>query len=98
PHRQLVSWVEPPGCDHREDEDPALAEQYLINVRVEPAGVFRDKGQVQLDRPATTRLEVDEERTLLGVEDVPGVRLAVQQLLGGSSFADGGSYGRERPC
>src|SRR4029079_12773782 len=97
PHRQLVSWVEAAGCDHRQDEDPTVAEQCLINVRVERADAFGDMGQVELDRPATTRLEVNEERTLLRVEDVPGVRLAVQQLLGGSSLANRTGRGRERP-
>src|SRR4029079_7789542 len=81
PHRQLVSWLEAPGCDHRQDEDPTVAEQCLINVRVERADVFGDMGQVELDRPATTRLEVNEERTLLRVDDVPGARLCAQELL-----------------
>jgi hypothetical protein len=53
-------------------------------------------GQVELDRPATTGLEVDEQRAPFSVQDVPGVRLAVQQLLGRSSFANRSGHGPER--
>src|SRR5215211_1183289 len=42
-------------------------------------------GEVELDRTATSSLEVNEQRAVPGVEDVAGVWLAVQQLLGGTS-------------
>ena len=53
-------------------------------------------GEVEFDRTATSRLEVDEQRAVLGVEDVPGVWLAVQQLLGGASSGDHGHHAAER--
>ncbi len=39
-----------------------------------------DVGQIELDGPATARLEVDEQRPLGEVEDVARVWFAVQQL------------------
>src|SRR5262245_31740334 len=56
PIRKLVAGVEPPGCDHRQDEEAALAEQRLIDVRVAFADGVGDVGQIELDRSATTRL------------------------------------------
>src|SRR3954469_9894080 len=50
-------------------------------------------GEVELDRPAATRLEIDEERPFAGPQDVALVRLAVQQLLAGALCADGRAEG-----
>jgi hypothetical protein len=60
----------------------------LINARVALAYLFGHMGQVELDRAMATRLEVNEQRPLVRDEDVPGVRLAVQQLLGRAAVAD----------
>ena len=54
-----------PRCDHREHEDPALAEQSLISVRIVLAHLFGHMSEVELDRPAATRLEVYEQQAVL---------------------------------
>jgi hypothetical protein len=45
-------------------------------------------GKVKLDRPAATRLQVDEQQPLLRAQHVARMRLAVQQLLGRSPIDD----------
>jgi uncharacterized protein YnzC (UPF0291/DUF896 family) len=45
-------------------------------------------GEVDFDRSATTRLEIDEQQSVLRGEHVAQVRLAVQQLLDTSTLAD----------
>ena len=52
------------------------------------AHVLGRVGEVELDRPAAARLEVDEPQPVLRPEHVAGVRLAVQQLLGGTAVDD----------
>ena len=86
--RELVVSIPAPRCDHRKNEDPALAEQFLISVRIVLADLFGHMGEVELDRPAATRLEVYEQQPVLRAEHVAWVRLAVQQLLGGAAVAD----------
>jgi hypothetical protein len=81
---QLVFRVQTPRCDHRQHEESALAEQRLIDVRVTVAHLNGYMGEVKFDRAATTRLEVNKQRAVPGIEDVPRVRLAMQQLLGRS--------------
>src|SRR5205823_5003604 len=44
--------------------------------------------EVELDRPAATRLEVDEPKPAPCVEEIAGVRLAVQHLLGRPTVGD----------
>lgn len=68
-------------CDYREYETPALAEEVLVNARIALADLFGHPSEIELDRPADTVLEIDEEWPLLRVEHVPRVGLAVQQLL-----------------
>jgi hypothetical protein len=94
--RELVFRIQPPGCDHRQDEDAALGEQYLIDAGIALADLPRDMGEVEFDRTATSSLEVNEQRAALGVEDVPGVWLAVQQLLRGASPSDRAHHATER--
>ena len=84
----VVVPIPAPRCDHRKHEDPALAEQLLISVRIVLADLFGHMGDVELDRPAAARLEVDEQQPVLRAEHVARVRLAVQQLLGGAAVAD----------
>jgi hypothetical protein len=74
--------------DDREYEAPALADEILVNVRIARADLCGNPTKIELDRPADTVLEVDEERPLLRVEHVPRVGLAVQQLLGGAPVDD----------
>ena len=74
----VIVRIQPPGRDHRKDEGTALVEPCVIDAGIARADLRRDMGQVEFDRTATGRLEVDEQRAMLGVEDVPGVRLAVQ--------------------
>src|SRR4029453_18886582 len=45
-------------------------------------------GEVELDRPTATRLEVDEPQPALRAEHVARMRLAVEQLLGGAAVLD----------
>ena len=88
PVRELVAQIPAPRCDHRKNEDPALVEKFLVSVRIALADLFGHMGEVEFNRPTTTRLEVYEQRPILRVEHVAWVRLAVQQLLGGSAVAD----------
>ena len=96
PVREVVVSIPAPRCDHRKHEDPALAEQFLIGVRIVLAHLFGHMGDVELDRPTATRLEVDEQQPVLRAEQVAWVRLAVQQLLGGAAVADRSSQASQR--
>ncbi len=96
PVRELVASIPAPRCDHRKNEDPALAEQFLISVRIALADLFGHMGEVEFDRPTATRLEVYEQRSVLRAEHVAWVRLAVQQLLGGAAVADRSSQASKR--
>ncbi len=78
---KLVASLPAPRCDHREHEDPALAQQLSIDTPIVLADCFGRMGEVEFDRPTAARLEVDEERPVLRGEHVPRVRLAVQELL-----------------
>ena len=88
PVRELVASIPAPRGDHRQHEDPALAQQVLIDARIVLADFFGRMGEVEFDRPTATRLEVDEQRPVLRGEHVARVRLAVQQLLGAAALAD----------
>jgi hypothetical protein len=88
PVRELVVSIPAPRCDHRMHEDPALAKKVLISSRIVLADFFGRMGEVELDRPTATRLEVYEQQPVLRAEHVAWVRLAVQQLLGGAAVAD----------
>ena len=78
PVGKLVDRVPTPRGDHREDEGPALPEQFVINARIAFADLFGNVSEIELDRPAATRLEVNEQQTVLRAEQVARVRLAVQ--------------------
>jgi hypothetical protein len=60
----------------------------VINVWILVADRFGNVGEVEFDRPAAAGLEVDEQRTVPGVEDVSRVRLSVEDLLLGGSPTD----------
>ena len=72
-----------PRGDHCQNEEAACAKQLLISAGIALADLFRHMGQVELDRPAATRLEIYEQRPALRVEQVARMWLSVQQLLGG---------------
>jgi hypothetical protein len=61
----------------------------LISARVVLADFLGYPGKVVLNRSANAVLEVDDERSVRCVEHVPGVRLAVQQVLDGATVDDG---------
>jgi len=88
PVRELVISVPTPGCDHRQHQNPALAQQVVISVWKVCAHLFGHMGEVELDRPAATSLEVCEQQPVLRPEQIARVRLAVEQLLGGFPLTD----------
>jgi hypothetical protein len=60
----------------------------MIGVRKVLAHLIGHVGDVEFDGPSATRLEVYEHRPVFHAEHIPRVRLAVQQLFGGTSVAD----------
>jgi len=93
---ELVANVPAPGSDHRKNELPALLHQFLISARVVFADRFGHMGQVEFDRAMATGLEVDEQQSDFRAENVPGVRLAMEELLGRSAVADLSSQPSQR--
>src|SRR5512132_1993566 len=84
---ELVASVPAPRCNHRQYEDPAVAQQARIDTRIMLADFLGRMGEVEFHRPTATRLEIDEQQPVLRGEQVARVRLAVQQLLD-AAFAD----------
>src|SRR5690349_17494131 len=82
---QLVVSVPATRSDHCEHEDPAFPKYVLINRWIVFADCLGRMGDVELNGSATTGLEVYEQRARLRVEHVPGMWLAVQQLLVGAA-------------
>jgi len=78
PVRELVARIPAPCGDHGKDKDPALIEQVFISVCVSLADLCGDMGEVELDRPAATRLEIDEQQSGRRTEHVAWVWLSVQ--------------------
>src|SRR5713101_8020209 len=93
---ELVASIPAPRCDHRQHEDPALAQQALVDTRIVLADFFGRMGEVEFNRPATARLEVYEQQPALRGEHVARVRLAVQQLLGAAAAAGHSSQASQR--
>ncbi len=60
----------------------------MISVRIVVAYLVGPMGDVKLDRAPATRLEVYEQQPVLGPKQIAGVRLAMQQLLGGATVDD----------
>ena len=88
PIGELVASLPAPRCDHRQHEDPALAQHAVIDTRIVLADFLGRMGEVEFDRPTATGLEVYEEQPVLRGEHVARVRLTVQQLLSGATVAD----------
>jgi len=98
PVLEVIVPVCSPRRDHRKDEDPAVAKQEWIGECVVIANLVGRMGDVELDWPVTTRLEVDEPHAARGPQQVAGVRFAVQQLLVGAAVDDGPAKAAQRVC
>ena len=46
---ELVAFIPAPGGDHRQNEDPALAQQVLIDTGIMLADFFGRMGEVEFD-------------------------------------------------
>ena len=88
PIGKLIVSIPAPCGDHRQHEEPALAQQGSLDTRIVRADCFGRMGEVEFDRPTATRLKVDEAQPVLRGEHVPRVWLAVQELLSGAPVAD----------
>ena len=86
--RELVANVPSPGSNHRKDEPPTLLEQSLVDTGIVRADVVRHVRNIEFDGPTATRLQVDEERTALRVQDVAWMGFTMQQLFAGAAAAD----------
>jgi hypothetical protein len=86
--RKLIIRLPTPGGDHGQDELSTFAEQRLIDTRVVIADRRGNVREVELDRPAAARLEVDEQGSDPGAEEVAGMGLAVKRLFVRSAPAD----------
>jgi SAM-dependent methyltransferase len=89
PVRELVAGITAVLGHHRQDEPPAILEQGLVGIGVLLADRCWHVGEVELDRAAAARLQVDEERAEFRAQHVARVRLSVQQLLGSAAVSDG---------
>ena len=94
--RKLVVRIATPRRDHREHEQPTLAEQSLIGVAIALADIFGRMGDVELDRSPAARLEIDEPNPVVRAEHVAGMRFAVEQLLASAAVGDRLSSAPER--
>ena len=77
PVRELVLSIPTPRCDHRQHQNPARAQPVVISARIVLTHRFGRVGNVELDRPAATRLEIYEQQPLLRPEQIAWVWLAV---------------------
>jgi hypothetical protein len=84
----LVVSIPAPCGDHRQNEEAAGAKQFLIRARIAIADLLRHMSEVELDRPAATRLEINEQGSAIRVKQVARMWLSMQQLLGGGALAD----------
>jgi Tol biopolymer transport system component len=67
--------------DHREDEPPTVLDEASIDPGIVLLDVGRRVRDVELDRPATAGLQIDEASAELRAQDVADVRLTVQELV-----------------
>jgi hypothetical protein len=63
-------------------------EQSLIDIRIEQADIVRHVRNVEFDWATATRLEVGEQQTVRGTEQIAGMWLAVQKLIRGHAAAN----------
>ena len=88
PIREFIADVPAPSSNHRKHEPPTLREQNLIDVRIARADLLWQVGNIKLDGSTAARFEVDEQQAVTGVEEVAGMRFAMQQLLGSTAAED----------
>jgi hypothetical protein len=81
PIRKLISHIPAPSRHHREDKPTTLLEQDLVDCRIVHADFVRHVSNVELDRATAARLEVDEEQAFWAAQEVPRMRLSVQELV-----------------
>ena len=78
---ELVVSVPAPGGHKGERQHPALVQQAVVDIRIVRGNRFGSMSDIELDRAADARLEVDEQQAVLRPEEVSRVRFAVDQLL-----------------
>jgi len=83
PVGEFIVAICSPRSDHRKHEYPAVAKLESIGGRVATTDLDGSMGDVELDWPIATRLEVDEAHAVRGLQEVAGVRFAVEQRSGG---------------
>ena len=86
--REPVASIPAPGGDHRQHEDPAFAQQVLIDTLVVTGDFFGRVSEVELNGPTATRFEIDEQQPVLRGEQIARVRFAVEQLLGTATLGN----------
>jgi hypothetical protein len=78
---ELVSRITSPGRDHRQNKAPRLLEQRWVEARVPNTDLVRGVGDVELDGASAARLEIDEDQAISGMEQIPRIRLTMEQPL-----------------
>jgi hypothetical protein len=84
----LVAAIPTPRRDHGQHQRPALAKQVEISERIVLAHLVGHMGDIELDWPTATRLQVCEQQPVLRPEQIARVRFAMQELLGGATLTD----------
>src|SRR5579862_4667439 len=96
PVGELIIPIPAPGGNHRQNEEAEHAQEFLIGAGIALADLFRHVSEIELDRSAAARLEIDEQRPALRAEQVARVRLSVQQLLGARALVDRATLASQR--
>jgi hypothetical protein len=69
---ELVASIPAPRCDHVQYQDPALTQHDLVDTRIVLADLFERMGEVEFDRPTTTRLKAMNNSRFFVVSTLPG--------------------------
>src|SRR5581483_1877310 len=96
PVGELVVTPPAPRGDQRPRQGAALADQVVVRARVMRGDLVGGMGDVELDRPAAARPEVDEQRAFPRADQVARMRLTVQELLAGALATDRAAQPAER--
>lgn len=73
-----IRSIPTPCCDHRQHQDPALAEQTFVDTGIVLADFLGRMGEVEFDRSPAARLQVNKQHPTLCRQRTTRVRLAVQ--------------------
>src|SRR5215472_17610987 len=65
PIRELVAPIPTPGCNHGQHEDPTVAQQIPIELRILFAHLLGGMCHIELDRTTTASLQVHEEQPVV---------------------------------